>query len=103
MWRLKVNGHGVATCSMWKSVEINNIHLFSPHTIAPAIIMGYCEESDTMVIEVFTVGAPNNKYMVQLKSMQAKNVDMKSYHGWCPFTSFYTPSDCSSLVLVLQE
>ena len=74
-----------------------------PHNIAPTIIMGYCEDSDTMVIEVFSVGAPSNKHMVQLKSMQTKNVDMKSNHGWYPVTSFYTLGHCSSLALVLQE
>ncbi|KAF7034227.1 hypothetical protein CFC21_045268 [Triticum aestivum] len=101
MWQRNSNGHDVPTWVLWKNIEIHNI-LELPHHIdrRSTGIYGYSQDTD----EIFILVEPNNVYLVQLRSMQSKRLHgidcIMKYHA---FTSFCTPGNFSSIVLILSE
>jgi hypothetical protein len=101
MWQRKIDCHGDATWLLQKTVEMHTI-LGIPPLIERSMklmqILGYDEDNDAIFVYVDT-----NVYMIQLLSMQFKKLyesDRADYYH--PFTSFYAPGDCSSLVLVMR-
>jgi hypothetical protein len=95
LWQRKANGHGGAT---WV-LETHTI-LELPHAEgAMVVLLAYDCDSDVILLSV-----SRNTYMVQLKSMRSRKL-YETMDITCniPFKSFYTPGDCSSLVLLLQE
>jgi hypothetical protein len=100
MWHRKVNCHGDATWLLQKTVEMYTILGLPPQiegSMRGIEILGYDEDNDA-----FVVYWDDNVYMLQLMSMQFRKLHKCRYANNCyPFTSFYAPGDCSSLVLVL--
>jgi hypothetical protein len=100
MWQRNVNGPGVDTWMLWKTIEMHSI-LGLPRQNGglvggTAFIQGYDEDADVMFLNV-----DGSTYIVQL--MQSRKLKgTLSFAGYCnPFRSFYTPGDCSSLILIL--
>lgn len=101
MWQREVDCHGVTTWLLHKTVDMHNI-LRLPSQIELAwremVILGYDE-----VNGVIFLYADRNAYMVEVKSMQPKKLTGTHYmnNKYHPFTSFYIPGDCSSLIIIL--
>uniref|UniRef100_A0ACD5TSN8 Uncharacterized protein n=1 Tax=Avena sativa TaxID=4498 RepID=A0ACD5TSN8_AVESA len=92
IWRRNVIGHGVVTWKPWKTIELQKIFRLSCRLVHEQLI-GYCEDVDVVFFHVgFTV------YMVQLKSMQSRELyEIKSDMRCHPFTSFYIPGEKAHL------
>uniref|UniRef100_A0A8R7TPX3 F-box protein AT5G49610-like beta-propeller domain-containing protein n=1 Tax=Triticum urartu TaxID=4572 RepID=A0A8R7TPX3_TRIUA len=87
MWQRNVNGHGVATWLMWKTIEIHTILGLPPQIPEYSKLSGYYEDTDAIFIYV-----DGNAYMVQLQSMECKRLDgTHNIINFYPFTSFYPP------------
>jgi hypothetical protein len=103
IWQRKANCQGVPTWSVWKFVETYDI-IGMPSTIYRKSgwltkFLGYDEDTNAMFLYVL-----GSVYMVQLKSLHSKKLHETSYSNakHCyPFSSFYTPGNCTSLVFVL--
>jgi hypothetical protein len=99
MWQRNVDCQGVARWVPWKTIEMHNI-LGLPLQTEEKIrfLLGYDEDNDVLFVHV-----SRNIYAVHLKSMHCE----KLYETNCinqihPFTSFYTPGEKgSSLVLTI--
>jgi hypothetical protein len=100
MWQRKINCLGGATWLLQKTVEMHTILGLPPRiegSIRVIKILGYDEDHGAIFVYVDT-----NVYSVQLLLMQFKKLYESHHANDChPFTSFYAPGDCSSLVLVL--
>ena len=100
MWLRNVNGHGLATWVPWKTIEMDSILGLPPRIEGEMgweqVIKGYEEDTDVIFLKV-----NGSVYMVEMKTMKSQKLD-GTFTGSChPFRSFYTPGDCSSLVLIL--
>ncbi|KAK1666735.1 hypothetical protein QYE76_054894 [Lolium multiflorum] len=98
MWQMNVNGQGVATWLPSKTIDDMHTFLGHPSQIGDVLgwLLGYDEDTD----EIFVYVRPN-VYGVQLKLMQSRKLHETScVNPYYPFKSFYTPGDCSTLVLI---
>jgi hypothetical protein len=97
MWQRNVNRLGVSTWVPWKTIEMHKV-LMLPSEERRVKLVGYDEDTDDVFLHV-----KDTVYMVQLKSMQSKKLCGTLDYICCyfPFRSFYTPGNCSSLVLIL--
>jgi hypothetical protein len=97
MWQRNVNGHGVATWLPSKTIDMNTfLGLPSQIGLLTGWLLGYDEDTDEFFVHVRA-----NVYGVQLKLMQSRKLyESNCVNPYYPFKSFYTPGDCSSLVLI---
>jgi hypothetical protein len=98
MWQRNVNGRSVTTWVLWKTIEMHAIlRLPSLHEEMYVHLLGYDED------DVVFLCYGGRVYMVQLKTMQSKKLNKIHYtrNRYFPFKSFFTPGDCSFLVLIL--
>jgi hypothetical protein len=100
MWQRNVDGHGVTTWVPWKTIELDTLGIrrMKYRLGYLEIIRGYDEEADLVFLDVMAT-----VYMLNLKSMQTSELSgTRNYAGlYHPFRSFYTPGNCSSLVLII--
>lgn len=88
MWQREIDGHGVATWVLWKTIEMYTIlRLPSPHEEMYVHLLGY-DEDDAVFLS-----CDRSVYMVQIKSMQSKKLSDMHSTGihYFPFKSFFTP------------
>uniref|UniRef100_M8CPV7 F-box protein AT5G49610-like beta-propeller domain-containing protein n=1 Tax=Aegilops tauschii TaxID=37682 RepID=M8CPV7_AEGTA len=101
VWQRKVDCQGVAIWLLQKNVALHDIIELSPQTRkwreVRGKFVGYDEDTDEIFLSMHY-----NVYMVQLKSMQSKTLKgVSSASYFYPFTSFYPPGDCPSLLFIL--
>jgi hypothetical protein len=97
MWKRDVDAHGVTTWVPWKIIGMDTVPELPPRTERRDRIQGYDEDTDVVLLHV-----NGTVYMLDLKSMQSTELSgplnhIGTYH---PLRCFYTPGNCSSLVLI---
>ncbi|VAH70882.1 unnamed protein product [Triticum turgidum subsp. durum] len=100
MWKRKVDSKGVAIWLRQKTVALRNILELPPKIRKSRELhgkfVGHDEDNNAVFLYI-----DGNVYMVQLKSMQSKKLKGIGSASYCyPFTSFYPPSECSSLIFI---
>jgi hypothetical protein len=101
LWQRKANCQGVPTWSLWKFVDdiVGMPPMIRRKRGWLTKFLGYDEDTNAMFLYVL-----GSVYMVQLKSLHSKKLHKTSYSNaqHChPFSSFYTPGNCTSLVFLL--
>ena len=90
LWLRKVNHRGVANWLSRKTVALGNLLNIPPRTRRKREwlgLVGYDEDNDVILL-----GMSGGVYMVQLKSMQTKKLNVTRSPNYCyPFTSFFPP------------
>jgi hypothetical protein len=99
LWRRKSKNEGVVGWVLQKIIQLNQLlPVVSQKDRKKTCILGYDNNTNTMVLST-TIGAS----MVQLETLDLRNIPERSYATYYPYTNFYTTGNTLPIFTLINN